>query len=62
MNLSRKLNVDDIEQLFPGYRALILAGIARWREYDPAINPDIVDSFRSLWLGIVIGIAQSSSS
>jgi hypothetical protein len=54
--------VDDIEQLFPGYRALILAGIARWREYDPAINPDIVDSFRSLWLGIVIGIAQSSSS
>ena len=43
--------MDNIEQLFPGYCALILAEIARWREYDPAINPDIVDSFRSAVVG-----------
>jgi hypothetical protein len=45
-------NVDKpLEQLFPGFRACILAEIARWREYDPAINPDIVDSFRSAVVG-----------
>jgi hypothetical protein len=42
---------DDIEQLFPGFRALILAEIGKWRSYDPKMNPGILDSFSSAVMG-----------
>jgi hypothetical protein len=42
---------DNIEQLFPSFRACIMAEIGKWREYDPAVNPDALDSFRSVVVG-----------
>jgi hypothetical protein len=42
---------DDIEQLFPGFRACVLAEIGKWREYDPKVNSGILDSFSSVIAG-----------
>jgi hypothetical protein len=42
---------DNIEELLLGFRALIMAEIGKWRDYDPKLNSGVLDSFSSAVAG-----------